>query len=267
MEPAGLAVGVLALAGLFNNAVQCFEYIQLGRGFGSKFQTCQLRLDCAQLRLSRWGRSLGLDVAQPQQTLPDFPGSPEEVKLAEGLLGQILDLFEIAEFRSSQFKKRASPDDDTLATYDSQTDLEPTFGFIHRVMRKLAIDTQKQATLKEKTKWALYEENALGRLIEDITKHVEDLINLFPTAKPRQQELCKAEVSEIEVHEAGARVLREIAAQQDKLLETMLMKSGNNSAQPQPAISAVFSGSNNKGVQLASNSGTYTMGNMTFGKD
>jgi Prion-inhibition and propagation len=30
MEPVGLTVGVIALAGLFNNAVDSFEYIQLG---------------------------------------------------------------------------------------------------------------------------------------------------------------------------------------------------------------------------------------------
>jgi hypothetical protein len=34
MEVGGLTVGVLALAGLFNNAVDCFEYVQLGRNFG-----------------------------------------------------------------------------------------------------------------------------------------------------------------------------------------------------------------------------------------
>jgi hypothetical protein len=33
-ETAELAVGVIALARLFNNAVQCFEFIQLGRALG-----------------------------------------------------------------------------------------------------------------------------------------------------------------------------------------------------------------------------------------
>jgi hypothetical protein len=33
-ELAGLAVGLLALVGLFNNAVDCFSYIQAGRNQG-----------------------------------------------------------------------------------------------------------------------------------------------------------------------------------------------------------------------------------------
>ena len=55
MDPASLATGVLALAGLFNNAVECFEFIQLGRNFGGDFQTSLLKLDDVRLRLSRWG--------------------------------------------------------------------------------------------------------------------------------------------------------------------------------------------------------------------
>ena len=59
-ETAGLVVGVVALAGLFNTTVECFEFVQLGRNFGKDFQTSQLKLDNARLRLSRWGKSLGL---------------------------------------------------------------------------------------------------------------------------------------------------------------------------------------------------------------
>ena len=60
-EAAGLVVGVVALAGLFNNTVECFEFVQLGRTFEKDFQTSQLKLDSARLRLSRWGKSLDLD--------------------------------------------------------------------------------------------------------------------------------------------------------------------------------------------------------------
>ena len=60
MEPAGLAVGILAIAGLFNNAVDCFEYVQIGRNFGQSYQTGLLKLDTARLRLSRWGQAIGI---------------------------------------------------------------------------------------------------------------------------------------------------------------------------------------------------------------
>jgi len=60
-EAAGLAVGVTALAGLFSNAVECFEIVQLGRTFEKDFETAQIRLDICRLRVSRWGAALGLD--------------------------------------------------------------------------------------------------------------------------------------------------------------------------------------------------------------
>lgn len=73
-ETAGLVVGVVALASLFNTTVECFEFVQLGRSFGKDFQTSQLKLDSARLRLSRWGKSLDLvedvrDVASLQAGL------------------------------------------------------------------------------------------------------------------------------------------------------------------------------------------------------
>jgi len=59
-EPAGLAVGVFALLGLFNNAVDCFNYVQAGRDLGASYVTCQIKLSNAQLRFTRWGEAVGL---------------------------------------------------------------------------------------------------------------------------------------------------------------------------------------------------------------
>ncbi len=98
MEPAGLTVGILGLAGLFNNAVNCFEYVHLGRNFGSNFQTSLLKLDNARLRLSRWGKAVGLSgEGETVQSLQTTTLSTEDVPKAERLMGQILELFAEAE--------------------------------------------------------------------------------------------------------------------------------------------------------------------------
>ena len=52
-EAAGLIVGVVALASLFNNTVKCFKFVQLSRTFRKDFQTSQLKLNSARLRLSQ----------------------------------------------------------------------------------------------------------------------------------------------------------------------------------------------------------------------
>jgi hypothetical protein len=106
-ETAGLVVGVVALAGLFNNTVECFEFVQLGRTFRKSFQTSQLKLDNARLRLSRWGKSLSLnDDVQNTVSLQGHFGSAANVKHAEALLGQIVELFAEAEGVSNKYKSR-----------------------------------------------------------------------------------------------------------------------------------------------------------------
>ncbi|KAL9588320.1 MAG: hypothetical protein Q9179_008005, partial [Wetmoreana sp. 5 TL-2023] len=68
-------------------------------------------------------------------------------------------------------------------------------------MRDLSIKRQNQTPLRQKAKWAFYEEKHFKRLIEDITSLVNDLIELFPAAQESQKQLCKTEVAEISAKE------------------------------------------------------------------
>ncbi|CAI4214559.1 unnamed protein product [Parascedosporium putredinis] len=56
-ETFGVIAGALSVAALFNNCVDCFEYIQLGRSFGRDFERCRLKLCVITTRLSRWGEA------------------------------------------------------------------------------------------------------------------------------------------------------------------------------------------------------------------
>ncbi|USP81614.1 hypothetical protein yc1106_08888 [Curvularia clavata] len=260
-ETAGLVVGVVALASLFNNTVECFEFVQLGRAFGKDFQTSQLKLDNARLRLSRWGKSLSLeddvrDIVSLQQRF----GSEANVKHAEALLGQIVDLLADTEGVSNKYRSRAGPQDSSLAVYDPQTDLDLATAKLHEKMRQLAIERQNRSSIRQKAKWALYQEKHFRRLIEDITDLVNDLGTLFPATQQTQRELCDMEVSAIGEGE-GISILREIAATQDKLLEQAITKAMKNAGE---SHHIVFSGSGNNGLQIGHNSGT--LSGLTFGR-
>jgi hypothetical protein len=225
-ETAGLVAGVVALAGLFNTALECFEFVQLGRNFGNNFQTSQLKLDSARLRLSRWGKSLGLvedirDVA----SLQGHFGSEANVKHAEALLGQIVELFADFEHVSNRYKSRAVSQDGSLAVYDPQLDLEPAMVKLHNQMRQLAIGRQSRSGVRQKVKWALYEGKVFEHLIEDIMELVDSLVELFPAVHQIQRELCEKEVSIInEDRGEGLSMLKEIAELQDKLLGETIAK-------------------------------------------
>jgi hypothetical protein len=260
-EVASLVVGVVALAGLFNNTVECFEFVQLGRAFGKDFQTSQLKLDSARLRLSRWGKALDFDgdihdTASFQRRF----GSQANVKHADGLLGQIVYLFAEAEGVSNKYKKRMPPQDGSLAVYNPQTDLNPAMAKLHDKMRRLAIERQNRTGVRQKANWALYQQKQFIRLIEDITELVDSLVELFPATQQTQRELCDLEVSAIGDSEALS-ILKEIAAAQDKLLEEAIAKTTGGAA---ASHHIVFSGNNNAGLQIGHNFGTMT--GFSFGR-
>ncbi|KAI9674384.1 MAG: hypothetical protein M1822_009062 [Bathelium mastoideum] len=260
-EAAGLAVGVIALTGLFNNAVDCFELIQLGRNFGKSFQTSQLKLDNARLRLSRWGESLDLsNNTASAQSLKDKFGSDQTIDQAKTLLNQILELFADAEGISMKYKSRTKAGDPSLLPYDPSTDLEPAMAQLHLTIRQLSVDRQNKSGLKEKVKWAMYEEKHFRRLIEDITGLVNDLVELFPSAKEKQYSLCADEVSAVKNNKELS-VLKEIATEQDRVLADTLAAASGDAAK---SHNIVFSGSNNSGFQLGHNSGSIS--GFIFGK-
>lgn len=146
-----------------------------------------------------------------------------------------------------------------MLVHDTQTDLEPAALSLHNKMRDLSIKRQNQTPLRQKAKWALYEQKHFKRLIEDITSLVNDLIELFPAAQESQKQLCKAEVAEISAKE-NLPMLGNAVKSQDKLLEETIVEAIN---QKTSVPNITFSSSHNSGLQLANNTGT--INNLRWG--
>ena len=258
-EAGGLAIGIFGLAGLFSTTVQCFEFIQLGRAFEKTFQTSQLKLDNLRLRLSRWGNSLGLsnnlhDNPHDAALLENRLG-PQAIEHARSVLGQILLLFADAESISHKFKSRTTANDSRLATFDPQVHLDSATVELHNKIHQLSVARQNRTGLRQKAKWALYEEKSLRRLIEDVTKLIDGLVELFPAHQELQRRLCEVEVSTMGAYESMP-VLRDVAAKQDRFLEDAISRVANKGQ----TYNNVFSGSHNAGLQLGHNSGAITIG-------
>ena len=225
MEPAGLAVGIIALATTFNNAVDCFEYVQLGRAFGTDFQTSLLRLENERLRLSRWGKAIGLsgDIDNTSSVIL-ATAPPENVTAADNVLRQILGLFAKAEGVSAKYGSHAAEVDRDLATFDSATDMEPVGQSLLAQMRAQSSERSNTTPLRRKVQWALYEKKQFNDLIQEIANLVNDLLQLFPAAHEEQRRLCRTEVSEINSRDARL-ALKDIAALQDKELENAVVEA------------------------------------------
>ena len=83
-EPFGIVAGAIGLATTFTACIDCFEYIQFGRHFGRDFQTDQLALSCARLRLTRWGESVNIyddpRLGRPDATATEIQPDPSALR-------------------------------------------------------------------------------------------------------------------------------------------------------------------------------------------
>ena len=219
MESAGLVIGVAGLTGAFSSCVECFDYIQLGRNFGTDYGKCLLRLDAAKLRLTRWGESFGLgpDHGAKSHRLV----SNEEFSYAESLLEQIRDSFQDAEHVSKRYKKHASlqrAKTKDLTVYDPKVNLNPEYRRLHLTLRELAAQRQSGTSILKKACWALYEKKKFDTMIQDIIGFVGDLVASFPDVQGNQRALCRAEVLAIKDDQDLA-LLRDVVCEDDRLLE------------------------------------------------
>lgn len=64
MEPAGLAVGVLGLAGLFNSCLEAVGKVQSYRSFTVDSQELDAQLNAERIRFEQWGQQVGFSRGQ-----------------------------------------------------------------------------------------------------------------------------------------------------------------------------------------------------------
>ncbi|OBT45574.1 hypothetical protein VE00_03492 [Pseudogymnoascus sp. WSF 3629] len=132
-EPFGIVSGAIGIASAFTACVDCFEY------FGRDFQTDQLALNCARLRLTRWGESVKV-YDDPRLGRQDATAT--EIQLAKDALLQILVLFADTESTSKKYKLTAKAGVD-ISLY-STGDMDPKMVALDDKMKGLAIQRQKK---------------------------------------------------------------------------------------------------------------------------
>ncbi|OTA60849.1 hypothetical protein K449DRAFT_396130 [Hypoxylon sp. EC38] len=191
-EPFGVVSGAISIASIFSTCVQCFGYIQIGRRFGKDSQTELLNLNLLQLRLSRWGKAVHIDedpqLGQPEAAAPN-------VKLAKDTLYQILLLLADSEKVSRKYHLTAKMGED-LST-PSSPNLEVKVGNLNNHMRELAAKRQKRVGLVKLTSWVLYDKEHYSRLVEDITKLLTNLEEVFSVSEARPDPLAQRDIEQV----------------------------------------------------------------------
>jgi hypothetical protein len=174
-ESFGIAAGTIGIAAAFTACVDCFGYVQHGRHFGRDYQTDLISLDCARLRLTRWGKAVNIHE-DPRMGRPDAAFS--EVRTVQNALHQILVLFANTEKISRTYKQESNIGTDL--TVLTPNDLGPaTFGVQNR-MKEQAIGRQKGASILKTSSWALCHRSQLRDLVSGIVSLLDNIEKMFP---------------------------------------------------------------------------------------
>lgn len=206
-EVFGVAASALSVAALFNNCVDCFEYIQLIPPFGPDADRRQLRLDIARNRLGRWGEAAAIN------TDPRFPTNARDSRQVRAILEEIALLFHTTRESSKQYKIHTRPD--AIARFEAEN-MPPVFRKLHDQMRVIARQRQDRTGLLNKSAWTLYNSKNCDKLVEQIARFLDDLEKLFPVETTRRK-LAELEIEEMN-NETSLLLLKNAAAGVDSVL-------------------------------------------------
>ena len=205
-EVFGIVTGAIGLAGLFQQCVECFEYIQLGRHFAQDFGRSRLKLDITKRRLNRWGEAVNINE-NPRFTDTES----EEVR---EILEEIAKLFKTIQ-RSSKRYESKTPKEDLECLSDEN--LQPVFRGLHARWAKIGRPKQTEVSLVKKAAWALYDAKNFEKLVGEASGFVDELEKLFPAEEGQRRRLVQMEIEDIS-DEESLTVLQQTAAETDSLL-------------------------------------------------
>lgn len=198
-----IAIGILGLAGLFNNAIDWFDYVYIAKKCGLRLQTHLLKLDNAQLRLTRWGDAVGLsgaDIDDHNSLGCSFLLSDGQKAHAERIFRSILQKFQACQdicltYREGKKEDNRGVEQNEIKPFGSGWD--PMRQYLHQKMRNISHTRKNKVTMFEKARFAIYDEKHLAGLTVDINGLVDDLYKLFPPPEEKQAQLSKEELDKL----------------------------------------------------------------------
>lgn len=208
-EVFGAVAGAISIAALFNNCIDCFNYIQVAKDFGQDFCRYQLRLDVAKCRLSRWGAAVDINDSR----FHTDASTDTTVELAKSVLREIVERF-AAGHRTSLRYSTISQRSTAICT---DADLETMSQRLHNRFRALTLRRQSGVSLAKKAYWTIYDKGYMARVIDDIFDLLNDLEKVFPATPDVIRQLVETEIEKVK-DQQELNMIQDVAKDLDPVL-------------------------------------------------
>lgn len=185
MEVAGIVIGGVGLAALFDSCMSAFQYIDTGKKYGADYQKAALKIAVLELRLSRWAQRVSFSGPAPANYTA---ATADQSSLVENLLDQIKEDLASAEKTPKRY--------DLSSPGGGSVSLER----LGAKFRDLSLKRQQKTSIANKTRWALKDKRRLDTLIVDITTSIASLEDVFPALgqpSPEQRQAVIEDVAQL----------------------------------------------------------------------
>ncbi|KAK7177666.1 small s protein [Paraphaeosphaeria sporulosa] len=219
-EVAGLVIGAISLASLFDSVINNFDRVQVGKEFDETHQRYILQLEVLKLRLHRWRDAVSKLLVVGDPAVKQANGD-----LVKRHLSDIQGLFEKEEELSKPYKV------DTNDAEEEESKKHWLVKSLQVLSRKHRVDN---LSVRSKVRWAIRGKNEFERLVTNISVQVSNLEQIIPTheMEHRLNQMRSEDANEIgkqrEANVKDVSLLQEIALMVDqKFADAVKVKAIN----------------------------------------
>lgn len=166
MEPIGLAVGVIGLAGLFSACLDAVERFDAWKNFSDDSRALGSRWETQKLRMKRWGQAVGFDNGEAS------PDQQHEALADAEIVSRVREHLSIIENLCTNAGSAFSPAAETSAG-------QAKYAFFSR-SRAQANPRLHSESGRQRVKWALRDKAKCAAQVEMLGLLVQDLYDLIP---------------------------------------------------------------------------------------
>jgi hypothetical protein len=186
-EAAGLAVGVVALVGVFENCVRLLDYVSAAQSIKEDSEVLCVRLDIQKLRLLHWVERVGF-------LTPDCDPRSDDANVLAGIRRAMVALHGLLA-DSDRLRNKYGLGDTNIDTHRPLVlpSKSRTGDFVQR-LRNLRLDEKARQPLIPKVRkvcWAIRDDKKFSSLVDDVTALLDGLCHLVPDCHNCLDQLCR----------------------------------------------------------------------------